>query len=74
MWLVATVLLTVSSDTARNVLQDTFAAGSVVVANNLWLLLFSTIALAVLCLAYQTSKVRGAAARAWAVASLPRRI
>ena len=57
MWIVLTVLLTVSSETAHNVLQDSFAAGSVFVANNLWLVLAATVALAVLCLAYQTSKV-----------------
>jgi len=62
MWIVLTVLLTVSSENARSFLEETFAAGSAVVADHLWLCLGATVLLALSMVlavsAYQVGKVR----------------
>ena len=47
----------VSSDTARSVLQEAFAAGSVVVAHHLWALIGATLLLALTCCCWSMQRV-----------------
>lgn len=47
MWILGTVAMVVSSETARSLLQDAFAWGSVVVHEHLWTLLAATVVLAI---------------------------